>query len=254
MKRYGKRIAKKTVGRKRTGKLAKGVRTYIKRAIKATAETKHFIDYGANQSIAGASSSITPTTRNLVPQIIQGVGKSQRIGNSVTVSSATIKGRVNILPYNSVTNPAPAPVLIKMWLISSIVTNAPAVGTLASWSSFFDINNSSVGFQCNPLDLNLPVNKDMWRVHSTKQFKIGATSSSNAIPSPNSYYDSSPMSVPFQFSFGKHIKTLKYDDTTAPATNKNLYVLFQVVNADGTASALTSAEYHYVTQINYKDC
>jgi len=256
MKSYGKRIAKKSVRGRRVGarKVSKGVRTYVKRAIKATAETKSFIDYGANQSIAGASASTAPTTRNLVPQITQGVGKSQRIGNSVSVSSAMIKGRVNILPYNSITNPAPAPVLIKMWLLSSIVTNAPNVGTVGAWSSFFDINNSSIGFQTTPIDLLFPVNKDLWRVHSTKQIKIGATAASNAIPSPNSFYDNSPMSVPFQFNFGKHIKILKYDDTTAPATNKNLYVLFQVVNADGSSTALTSAEYHYVTTINYKDC
>lgn len=245
---------KKSVrGRVGARKVSKGVRSYIKRALRSNAETKTFINYGANQSIAGASSSTAPTTINLCPQIVQGVGKSQRVGNSVSVSSATIKGRVNILPYNSITNPAPAPVLIKMWLLSSIVTNAPAVGTIASWSSFFDINNSSIGFQNNPLDLVLPTNKDLWRIHATRQIKIGASAASNAVPSPNSFYDNSPMSAPFSFSFGKHIKTLKYDDTTAPATNKNLFLVFQVVNADGTTTALTSAEYHAVWTINYKD-
>lgn len=253
------KYAKRSIVRKRRARrvgartVSKGVRSYVKRAMRSNAETKTFIDFGANQSIAGASSSTAPTTRNLIGQIQQGVGKSQRVGNSVSVTSATIKGRVNILPYNSITNPAPAPVLIKMWLLSSIVTNAPAVGTIASWSSFFDINNSSIGFQNNPLDLSFPTNKDLWKVHATKQIKIGASAASNAIPSPNSFYDNSPMSAPFTFSYGKHIKTLKFDDTTAPCTNKNLYLLFQVVNADGSATALTSAEYHYVSTINFKD-
>lgn len=254
--KYAKRTAFRKRGRgRRVGatKVSKGVRSYVKRAIKGSAETKTFIEAHVNQSITGASSSSAPTYRNLLPQITQGVGKSQRVGNAVSVSSGTIKGRVNILPYNSLTNPAPAPVLIKMWLLSSIVTNAPAVGTIASWSSFFDINNSSQGFQNNVLDLYLPTNKDLWRIHATKQVKIGASASSNAIPSPNSFYDSSPMSVPFSFSYGKHIKTLKYDDTTAPPTNKNLFLLFQVVNADGTNTSLISAEYHAVNIINYKD-
>ena len=233
--------------------VSKSVKKYVKTTIKQKQETKTFIEYHVNQSISCASASTLPTTRNLLPVITQGVQKSQRVGNHVNVISASFRGRVNILPYNSLTNPAPAPVLLKMWLVSSIVTNAPQVGSIAAWSSFFDINNSSIGFQGNTLDMFLPVNKELWRIHGTKQVKIGASAASNAIPSPNSFYDNSPMSVPFSFAFGKHIKLLKYDDTTAPPTNKNLYILFQVVNADGTNTALTSAEYHAVCTINYKD-
>lgn len=259
MKFYGKRnIARKPVRRyrrKAVSKVSKGLRKAIKRIVKSDAETKSWINYNANIAINTASTSTPPSALNLLPPIQQGVGKSQRVGNQVTVKSAWVRGRINLLPYNVTTNPGPVPMLIRVMVVSNIASNSITAGAASTWNTFFEVNNGSANFQSNPLDLNLPINREVWRLHGTKTFKIGAATASSTGPvTTTGYYDNSPMSVPFSFNYGKHIRRLKFDDTTNVATNHNLFLVFQAVSADGTATTLTGAEYHSVFRVDYTDC
>lgn len=256
MKYYGKRrIAKKPLkGRRANRKIGKGVRSYIKRAIRSNCETKSYINYNSNIAINTASTSIPPVALNLIPPVQQGVGKSQRVGNQISVKSALVKGRINLLPYNATTNTGPVPMLVKAMIVSNIQSNNITPGSVSTWTNFFEVNNGSATFQSTPIDLNLPINKEAWRLHASKVFKIGASSISSTGPvGSNGYYDNSPMSVPFSFSYGKHIRRLKYDDTTGAPTNHNLYLIFQAVNADGSVSTLTGCEHHTVYRVDFTD-
>lgn len=257
MKNYGKRFGRKPVrkGRKAPVKVSKGLRKAIKRICKGDAETKSYINYNSNIAINTASTSIPPVALNLIPPVQQGVGKSQRVGNQISVKSALVKGRINLLPYNATTNTGPVPMLVKAMIVSNIQSNNITPGSVSTWTNFFEVNNGSATFQSTPIDLNLPINKEAWRLHATKTFKIGASSISSTGPvGSTGYYDNSPMSVPFSFSYGKHIRRLKFDDTTGAPTNHNLYLIFQAVNADGSVSTLTGCEHHTVYRVDYTDC
>ena len=69
-----------------------------------------------------------------------------------------------------------------------------------------------------------------------------------------SYFDNSPMSVPFQFNFGRKLGKLVYDEDTTYASNRNMFIVFQVVAANGSNSGgQIMAEYHYTTRVEYED-
>ncbi len=260
--RFGKRKAirsrrpAKRVPRKRGGG-RKAITQIVKSVLSRQAENKTWFDYGANQSISSTTGGLTPTFKNLLPQLSQGSSHSNRIGNEVRVKSAYIRGHVNILPYDATLNPqqCPPPLYVKMWICSAKAINTNNLALTTIGTNFFDVVSGSVSFQSNMLDIDFTTNKDAWIVHATKTVKIGAGSYVSTGPiSQYAYLDNSPMSVPFAFSYGKNLKTLKYDDSGPIPTNRNMFIVFQAVPANGaTAGGYIPAEFHYTTRVEYED-
>ena len=250
-----KRSRRPTAGRRstrknRTKKVSKALKSYIKKAIHRNEENKVFIGYAANQSITTASAS-NPTFLNLVPLPTQGTAQNQRIGNSIKCVKGFVRGHVNLLPYNSITNPSWAPVMIKMWLCSNKTINTTAISGTNCSNDFFELGSSSVGFQGNMLDMEFTNNKDNWTIYKTKTFELGCTAAGTNTPV---YSDNSKMTCPFYFSFGRHLrKVIKFNDTQLAPTNANLFLIFQAVYPDGSSLAITAAEYHYTSRVEYED-
>lgn len=241
---YKKRAAKRTAG------VGKAVKQYVKRALGKEIEMKNWINYGVNQAINTAIAT-TPTYVNLTPTPPQGITKSTRIGNEVIVKRAVISGYVNLLPYNNTTNLLVAPVMVKMWLCSARQLNTNNLALTGIANNFFDVVSSSVGFQGNMLDMLLTPNKEVWKIHATKQFQLGLT---NNPSNPTVGSDNSKFSHKFSFSFAKHLGKLKWDDSTSNiVTNRNLFLVFQPVYPDGSTAAISVAEYHHNTRIDYHD-
>lgn len=244
----------KRVPRKRSGG-RKAITKIVKSIISRQAENKVWADYGANLAIQSASATV-PQARNLLPLLSPGTGVSSRIGNEVRVKTAYIRGHVNLLPYNVSTNFNALPCYVKMWLCSSRQINTQSISATSIATTFFEAGATSTGFQGNMLDIDFSPNKDVWIVHSTKTVKLGAgyVTSAGSPVSGGSYFDNSPMSVPFQFNYGKKCGTLKYDESITNATNKNMFLVFQVVPANGDGGSLNNmAEFHYTTRVEYED-
>jgi len=251
MAKMPRRVIKKSRPKSQVKRGSALVKT-IKRVIAKQIEVKKYYTYGANQSINCANTTY-PTAVSVVPLIIQGIGASQRIGNQLMVKSAIINGYVNILPYNESTNPNPIPVYVKIWLLSYKLTKTTTFTTTNADDSFFDTNNDIVGFQGNMLDLLFKPNSEVFDVHATKTIKIGGQSATNFTVG---YSDNSSMSASFSFSYGKKLGKLKYeDDNIASPTNKSMFMVFQAVNANGTAfsTIYVPAEYHFTNTISYTD-
>lgn len=261
--RYGKlryRPRRKYIRRARStkrGSVSNKVKNYVKKAIHANLENKESIQYGANQSISNIVSGSTPGGIALLPSCGQGTSNSSRTGNQIKIVKGFIRGFVNILPYNSVSNPLSTPVYVKMWLVRSLADQAQLGVGSVDWTKFFKTSGGSVGFQGNMLDACLDVNNDLFRVFQTKTIKIGAGyASSTGQVGTGGYYDNSSMSRPFYFNWGKHCrKFLKYNDNDSPylPTNQNLYLVMNTFYADGSNSGLTPAEYHYTSVCRFED-
>lgn len=235
--------------------MAKAVGKICDKKIAGKIENKAWFDYGANNTITCVQSA-SPVARNLVPILTQGVGHTGRLGNECVVKNGYIRGHVNLLGYNATTNNLPGPIYVKMWLVSCINVNSNSVAVTGIGSDFFDIVNSTVGFQGNMLDMSLTVNKSAWRLYASKTIKLGTSFVQVAgnVVQGSTIADNSPMSAPFSFSFGKHLKKLKYDDNFTVAENRNLFLLFQTVYANGADSTgQILAEYHYTTRVEYED-
>lgn len=227
----------------------------VKSVISRQAENKSWFDYGLNQSIVISSGGGTPTFKNLLPQLSQGSSASNRIGNEVRVKSAYVRGHVNILPFENTTNPLPVPLYVRMWVLSAKAINTNNLALTTIGSNFIDLVSSASVLQGNMLDIDFAINKDAWTVHASKIVKIGAGSYVSTGPiGQASYFDNSPMSVPFYFNYGKFIKTLKYDDSGPIPTNRNMFLVFQAVSANGASGGgYLPAEFHYTTRVDYED-
>lgn len=233
----------------------KSITKIVKSVISRQAENKVWADYGANLAIQSASATV-PQARNLLPLLSPGTTITSRIGNEVRVKSGYIRGHVNLLPYNATTNFTPLPCYVKMWLCSSRQINTQSISATSIATTFFEAGAASTGFQGNMLDIDFSPNKDVWKVYATKTVKLGAgyVTTSGSPVLGTSYFDNSPMSVPFQFNFGKKVGNLKFDEAITNATNKNMFLVFQVVPADGQSGSLNNmAEFHYTTRVEYED-
>lgn len=262
MKSYGK---KRTYGKRRNYRRRKApvrktnarIARVVKRILHRNIENKSLILYAANQSIPTASTSQAPFILTMIPSPTQGTGVANRIGNEINIRRAVINGRVNILPYNSVTNYQPIPVLVKFFLCSYKINNQPNTASISTYDTFFDVGNTGANFQGNTLDLVLSPDKEVWTVHKTKTLRLGVMGTTGTGPAFNNanYYDASVMTMPFSFSAAKILGKLKYDDTVNNlCTNKNLWLIIQAVPADGsTGSALRSIECHYNIRFDYED-
>jgi len=235
-------------------KISKNIKAYVKRAIHVNQENKVWISYGANQTVPTGGTSIAPYSINLLPNsLLQGTGKAQRIGNEITIRSGTIYGRINPLVYNLTTNPQPVPLLVRFFLVSCKVTNQPNMTSSVQFGSFFDTGNTASLPQGNTLDMVLPVNNEHWTLYKTKVVQLGCTATAAGY-NAGAVYDNSKFSYGFKFNFGKYVKKIKYDDSSVPQTNRNMYLIIQPVYADGTlTSGYTPLEVHYCVRDVYED-
>jgi len=249
-RKYAKRVYKR-----KTVSSTKGIKSLVKKMIRKNVENKTADTYAANTVINCASSILLPTYISLAPTVTAGTSAQNRIGNEITVTKSTIRGICNVLPYNVTTNPLTSPIYVKMWLCSrkntnSLVTGLPA---LADFQNFFQSGSTSLGWQINILDTLFYNNRDYWNVHTTKTMRLqyqSTISSANAVLSPSGY-----VTQHFTFNLAKHLGRIKYNDASTQPSNKELFLVFQAVLADGsTAAAGTQlAEVHYVLETNFED-
>lgn len=248
--RKSKRVINKTSFKKRVQKI-----------IDSQSEHKIYVIQGNNNTITTASGGGTPAALNVMPQLSLGTNQEARVGEQVKIVSAKVHGFVNLLPYNALSNTGPAPTKLKIWLVSSKLTNSSTFGSTAVGTGFFEIGSDTVGFQGNLSDMLLPVNQQGWTVYGSKTFNLGYTyASATGGANTASYFDNSRFSLPFSFDFGKHFKKpLRYSDDSSSLNNnfpydRNCWLIFQAVYADGTSTAgLATAEYHHMLQIKYSD-
>lgn len=226
------------------------VRT-IKRVVHDIAENKVQSDYAVNRTIVTANAT-NPTYLNVTLSPSQGTTVQQRTGNIVRVVKASVRGFVNVLPYNALTNPLPSSIWVKMWLCRRKNFNANNLPNATDFSNFFQSGSTSLGFQGNMLDITLRNNTEYWTILGTKTVQL-TNFFCNGTTGTSALGQSGPNSVPFSFDLTKHLGMCRFNDTTTFPQNKELYVVFQSVNADGSTSAVNSAEYHFSTEWQYED-
>lgn len=256
--RYGKKTYRKRARRPRAKKtgISTAVKKYVKSTLNREIENKHWYVYNTNIPLlsANTSTNLGPNHQNLIPKLTQGVTDTTRIGNDIHIKKGRIHGYVNLMPYDGVLNPHCVPLLVKCWLVTCKSNNLWDANDATNYSAFFDTGGSTTGFQNNPLDMVFSPNPAIWKVHKTSQFKIGASNASGVVMSANSYFDNSPMTHYFNFDYTKYLKKkVLYDDNLSQCTNQNLYLIWQVVPADGTSNNSRSAEIHYHIEVQFQD-
>lgn len=261
------RKARKTNYRKKSLLKSRPFKVAVKRVINRYAENKFWQkqpvqNYTLPAAITGPTSatSVNPYCVNLLPEISQGTGNSGRIGNQISIVKNTIKGYINLLPYDATTNLGLAPVAVKIYIFS-VKNFTQFTGDMgyANWTQFFRVNNSDTGFYGSMLDMLQTVNTDLYTLHTTRTFQLSnnyvQVGSAAVIRSP-----SGVVSQKFSIDLTKYVKALKYDDNSSlRPTNKSLCMAVQVCSANGVTNSYTVgqqdqlAEIHYIQECEYQD-
>lgn len=220
------RKRKPTARRAPTKKVSFAVKKYVKSAIHRSMENKYHLSYATNTPMGSGQFSLL-----LNPQINQGTGSAQRSGNQVSVKSAYINFAVTLSTYNATTNPYPAPMHFRWFLISQRQSNLSPLNT----TNFFEVNNSSTGWQGTYLDQLFRVNPEHYKVHKEGFFRLGVTGQSNSFPvTSTTIHDNSKFSITKKLYFNKYInKILKYDDTSLQVLNTNCWLVILATQANG---------------------
>lgn len=261
---WRKRVVRKSGDRKMRGKfptrkssVSQATKKYVKQMIHSSIENKVLISSDRNSTIASAGGiNSVPTFIQLVPTLGQGTTNSTRIGNAITVKKSYIVGSVNILPYNSVSNPLNTPTCVKMWLCRRKQANiaVSSVPTSADFNYWFETSGSSSNFLGDIRDTFATPNKDYWTILGQRTFNFSTANAggftTGGLNSPDAYVNKR-----FSFPLTKHLGKCIYNDTASSfPTNKELYLVLQSVQCDGTtSSALQLAEFHYHIRHEYED-
>jgi len=239
-----RRVARKPKFTKYPVSLA--VKKYVKQTIHTSAENKTAQLITLNQSI----SPLTGYSQNVIPQSAQGLTQQNRIGNEIRIVKGIIRGFVNLLPYNAVSNPLCIQ-RVRIMLISMKDDNSSTLSTSGIWQ----YGNTSLDLQANLGDCLYKVNKDKYTCFYDKTFILASPSQSSLTNGTASqYFSNDKFQIPFYIDFGKHVKTkLKYNDSTNICTNRNMFLWITSVNADGTSTAVTPAECHTFYDVVFED-
>jgi len=274
---YGRKSTKRVIRRrppvkkrKAPAKLRVGqaVKAYVKRAIKTSTELKHAVPMSFNNQNIQAF-GISPNGPNQctseeitrVLQIPQGSDNGQRIGDKIRVKSLTIKGYVNL---NSALANEPDynknPMYVKMFVGRRVDTiadpNTYVSGGGTAFNNLFQNGPTATGPLNYPSDMYRYVNKDVYRIYTTRFFKIGMSAPSNNPADSNQWNNDFKFSKQFTISLNKHIDVVKYFDGGINPTNVGIYVWFVCCWANGSpVTTLTKLplEWHYDVNCTYYD-
>lgn len=225
----------------------------VKAVIHRMAENKIYTNYGANNSIVTNTGGVVPFTLGLLPVLPVGGTVANRIGNQVSIVSNIFKYRINLLPYNSITNPC-IPQIVKMW-VCSLKTKTQTGGTpiLSDFNNFFQVGSTNLNFQGNPLDTMFNLNTEYWTPHTSRLHYLGATNN-GATASAHIFDGTHSPCLAGSINLTKYCKLLKYNDAATDVTNKSLWLVIQSVRFDGTTgSSETPCEIHYTHEVKYED-
>lgn len=241
---------------RKTAKQSKSSHANIKKVVKnmlsRNLEVKEYDVQQANKSIScpfGGAPDTTWGTLNMMPVIAQGYEANKRIGNQITTKYSTWKAQINLLPYNSITNPA-LYIDVVVYLVKYRKSNI----AVPAFTDFFQKNDTFIGFTNTPLDMFSRINTDNYRVCAKRKFRL--TGNMNGI-GPGAIGDGvAGYSKFINLNLGRYIKkTLKFDDNINGnlPTNDNLWLLIAPVQTDGGSADVNPCEVHFEQVYRYTD-
>lgn len=223
-------------------KVPKTVRAYVKSAITRSLEVKKTF-LTANQTTFKPQITIG-LIQNLMPGIVQGTGQASRVGNSISIKKAVIRGVVNSFSLGAGASPT---------YVDLYVFKARECITPITMADFLQVGSSSVDYDgdARPYSGLLRVNEDAYRVAVHERFQVfnpqntlNIAYAASINPSATFVYDVT--------SFFK--KKLLYDDGSTLPSNESCFLAVGTTQTDGSSLAgANSGEITWVVEIDYTD-
>lgn len=255
-----------------SAKLSKPMREAITNVIKRREEIK--VVYDANTAQVGNANNNTNWNSNgfiaLLPNtgsytLGQGTGKSDRLGDSVTVRKLMCDLVLYPLPYDVTTNVTVIPQDVMVCIISSKrtpVTNIVQAGGTTGATTLADIfiaNDGSQTFTGTLGDVFQPFNTDAYTIHHKEVVKLAWASFTGAAGNDGTrgYYANNDykMNALVSIDCTKFCPTkLHWQDNTAPSLNKQLYLMVCPMPANNANPIAANLPIAYVQRTTLKYC
>lgn len=165
---------------------AKRLRARVPRPLARISETKEVTFYLEESLTYGnftngayncvALSPYDPLNLPYGPNVLQGVGEGNRIGNQIVPVRCTFSGVIWPNPYSAQSNANPEPVEVCMWIFSpkaNVKYGSPADLQNNILAKFFQYGNNTLPISGQMQDIMLPPNKDVIHLWKKRVFKLG---------------------------------------------------------------------------------
>lgn len=238
--------------RKPKAKVPDTIKQYVKRTIHSQIENKQANVIGDN-TISSWFGDVNMTCLPLMPvpfgtpaggiHINQGVGQSDRVGNTIRTRNLVFKYILSPLPYATPLTPEPQPQEVKLFF-GYLKKNRMTFPDVATFNNLYQFGNTSTSPFNNLWDVQMNVNTDLFHICKSIRHKVGNSVYTDfAGIKPQNYYSNND----FKLNCSNTVvltpylnKVLKFDDTSG-VCDSGLYVWMTAVNADGTDSVFNTA-------------
>jgi len=267
-KTYKRRAApKRRVYKRRAAPKRRMIKKVVNQVLSKRAEKKIANKVDLDRALLGVSPAVNFDTNNIIPlgcqtgghNIPQGVGQSQRIGNKLRITKATIKGTIVANQYNATTNPSPVPMVAKMVFFYA-KTDPNTQPTPAFSNDFYDFNNTVNGFRNDLVDQWAAINKEKYRVLGTRTFKLGFSTlerTAAGVSGTTNYANNDfKYNASFNVDYTKWIpKTQVFRDNNIDSSTRQLYLMWIISSATGgnIADGTVPAGCQYSMDMQYED-
>lgn len=263
-KRLGRRLRKYGVAKKRNYRrkyVVKGKKSLvglIKKVISSDLEQKRLTtEFTKNLYHIGGTTNfrdnniicLTPNDAlGSIYQMVQGTSQQTRVGNKINIKRLIFRGIVAPNVYNAVSNPTPNPFMLRM-LIVSTKRNVAGQGVADIYNicnnTLFANGSTSLGMLGTLYDIVTPYNTDVITVHFQKTFKIGYENYSGVTGgsdvSQTKASNDYRLNARWSINCAKYVnKVLKFNDNAGGTTSRQVYVVFQPVNFNGSIPVSTT--------------
>lgn len=242
----------------------------VKRVVTSMAEKKIQVWQSTTFSalaLRTGSASFLGNMQPLTPysgyySISQGSAVSEREGNAIRVTSAILRMNIIPNPYNVTTNPNPTPCMVRIWFLTykpQSTVPPPSASVYGASATFLDNGATNSGLTGTFSDLQYPVNKDVFTVHGYRTFKVAPSiyEGTGAQPTYGNFGNNDfKLCQLFTVNVTKYFpKIIRWDDTVADPTSKNVSMLVQPIFCTGVApgASVTPISYRFSLTLNYID-
>lgn len=239
------------------------VKKIVQDALSRTCEKK-VVNYEPAQTYLYAPTNSGFPTNNVLrltpgssgPNLLQGVGQGQRVGNQINVKKLMFNVALSCRAYHAGQNPTPMPWFVRVVLFyeRDFPNDVPNPTT-----NFFQNGNISDAIVGDLGDMINEVNTDLYVKLAERTFKIGFESypdPTTGVPMPGTANNDFKLSEIVKWDVTKYVpKKMLFSDNGSEPTSRGLFAVFMLAPANGTLMVTTTAplQLKWTTQLEFTD-
>lgn len=234
-------------------KVSPNLKQAIKQELLKDAENKKVM-YSSGNFTSNQSLKDTSDVLQLLPFVLNGTGEDQKIGNTITIKSLTLRGVMTFfLPQQTAAN---CRIGVKLWIVRTKRYDDWLSARTSFASDYTNLlEGSNLGFTGTLTNFNTPINTDYFSVVYSKTYYMSQSLQATTTLSAQNNFTTKFINVKVPYCTGRKLHYDQNFDNDQP-TDFPYYMLVSYVKLDGSAADLDGTQYltfNYTTKLNYMD-